>query len=656
MRDFVRVATACPKGRVADPEYNLEQMLILARKAEEENVSLLVYPELCLTSYTAMDMIYQRSLLEAGEKALISFCEQTKEMDVLFVIGYGLLLEGKLFNTGVVTYHGDILGIVPKQFIPNHAEFYERRYFQEGKEEVRFIPNILKGEGYRKEIPFGASLHFVREEDQRFRLAVEICEDLWVPVPPSSKHALAGATLLANCSASDELVGKRGSRRRLLEHYSGNLHASYLYSSAGPSESTQDMVFSAHCLISENGRILKENQPFEEGIFWADVNLALLEGERMRQSTYFVKEEPSYTQYFSMKDKQYTLHRFVSPCPFLPKAVEKEGDRAREILSIQSRGLKKRMEHVGCKKLILGLSGGLDSTLALFVCLETFALLGYDKENILCITMPSFGTSKKTHDSAEKLAKALGISLREISIEKAVLQHFSDIGHDGEKKDIVYENAQARERTQILMDLANKEGALLVGTGDLSELALGFATYNGDHMSMYGVNGDIPKTAIPMLLREFAGKSGNQELETVVEEIIATPVSPELLPPDATGEISQRTEDVVGPYLLQDFFLYQHLRYGFSARNIYDLACFAFSKENLANKENERNIPEFSPAEILKNLKTFYKRFFGNQFKRSCLPDGPKVGRVALSPRGDLRMASDACAEAWLSELSELEA
>ena len=681
MNDFVRVASVSPKVSVADPFYNVDEMLKWAKEAEKQSVSLLVYPELAVSGYTAHDLLLQESLQKACAEAVGIFSEKTADSPVLFVFGYPFVLRGKLYNTAFVMQKGKILGIVPKKHLPNHSEFYEERYFQEGREEVEWVPDFLgKEEAW---IPFGMHLHFTAENEARFRLAVEICEDLWVPNPPSVTHCLMGATVIANTTASDALIRKNDSRRALVQHSSGCLHNAYIYTSAGPSESTQDMVFSAHSMIAENGKILSESPRFYEGMIYNDIDLSVLWQERIKQNTFETIEDSAVQVPFPLykadyaaqgvsdpfssekRKKRISLKRFINPMPFLPPVSGKDYERGEEILSIQVQGLKKRLQHIGAKKVILGLSGGLDSTLALFVCAECFRLMGYDLHQILTITMPSFGTSKLTRNNALECARLLGTELREISIEDAVLQHFKDISYDETMRDIVYENAQARERTQILMDLANKEGALLVGTGDLSESALGFSTYNADHMSMYNVNCDVPKTVIPLILRSFVKEredtvEGSMDRETVgalkkiVEEIIQVPVSPELLPPDEKGEIKQKTEEILGPYVLHDFFLYMHLRYGFSAKKLFFLACYAFSDENMQYYKREEK-KTFSPKEILQCLKVFYRRFFSQQFKRSCMPDGPKIGRIALSPRGDLRQASDASSRIWLSELEEIE-
>ena len=707
MKDFVRVAAVSPNVRVADPFYNVEEMLKWAKEAEKEAVSLLVYPELSVSSYTANDLLLQESLQVGCKKAVKLFSEKTKKSPVLFVLGYPLVHRGKLFNTAIVMQEGRILGIVPKRHLPNHSEFYEERYFQEGREEVEWIPDFLEKDG---DIPFGMHLHFTAENDERFRLAVEICEDLWVPNPPSVTHCLMGATVIANTTASDALIKKNDSRRSLVQHYSACLHNAYVYTSAGPSESTQDMVFSAHSMVAENGKILAESPRFYEGMTFAEIDLSLLLRERIKQNTFETVEENAvqipFTLYkanyiaqgistnqldeahalseekgalsenpvkirgkklgFAKKEKGLILNRFINPMPFLPVDSSKDFERGEEILSIQAHGLMKRMQHIGTKKVIMGLSGGLDSTLALFVAVKAFTLLNYDLKNIIAVTMPSFGTSEITHNNALESARILGTEMREISIRDAVLQHFKDISYDENKRDVVYENAQARERTQILMDLANKEGALLIGTGDLSESALGFSTFNGDHMSMYSVNCDVAKTAIPLILHSFAeemeaaatdkkAKKQAEELKKTVEKIIQVPVSPELLPPNKKGEIQQKTEELLGPYALHDFFLYMHLRYAFSAKKVFFLACHAFSKENLKFYKRKDRELGYTAREILNCLKVFYKRFFAQQFKRSCTPDGPKIGRIGLSPRGDLRQASDASSAVWLKELEEIE-
>ena len=691
MSDFVRVATASPNLRVADPYYNVKEMLKWKDEAEKQSVSLLLYPELCVSGYTAQDLLLQEGLQKACLDALRIFSEETEESSLLFVVGFPFLYRGKLYNAALVMQEGRILGIVPKKHLPNHSEFYEERYFQEGREEVEWIMDFLSKD--YDAIPFGMNLHFTAEQEERFRLAVEICEDLWVPNPPSITHAMMGATVIANPTASDTLIGKGESRRALLKQNSASLHTAYIYASAGPSESTGDMVFSAHSMIVENGKILSESPYFHEGLTISDIDLSVLWQERVKQNSFETvpdtavqipvklrkmdftaqgislsslemrKEEEQGNK--EEREKGIAFSRYIHPLPFLPLTDREDSERGTEILCIQAEGLKKRLEHTGLRKVILGLSGGLDSTLALFVAVKCFQLLSYDVEDIYAVTMPSFGTSKRTHNNALDVAKILGVRVQEISIEKAVRQHFQDIGQDEKVKDLVYENAQARERTQILMDLANKEKALLLGTGDLSESALGFSTYNGDHMSMYSVNCDVPKTAIPLVLRSFVEKyretasqrerDSEKNLENIVEDIIHAPVSPELLPPDEKGEIAQKTEELLGPYVLHDFFLYMHLRYGFSPEKLFFLACHAFSEENLAFCRR-KDVPEpSSPKLLLQTLKVFYKRFFSQQFKRSCVPDGPKVGRIALSPRGDLRMPSDASSYLWLHALEEIE-
>lgn len=633
---FVKTAAGTPKIKVADCAFNKEAILDRIKEMEAGQAKLMVFPELCLTGYDCRDLFWQDALLAGAKEQLLLLAGATKETDALIFVGLPLEYEGKLYNVAAALNHGRILGFIPKKNLPSYSEFYESRHFTSGEEEIHFLKF---GE---EEIPFGMNLIFRCEGMPRFSVAAEICEDLWVPDPPSVSHALAGANIIVNLSASDELVGKGSYRRQLVKSHSASCIAGYVYSTAGEGESSTDFVFGAQNMIAENGSLLSEAKRFSNETIFGDIDVDRLTAERRRMTTYPRQNPCGYTVVpFHVQVQETVLSRKFDPHPFVPADRGDRDERCAEILNIQSLGLKKRLEHIGSKSAVVGISGGLDSTLALLVTVRAFDMLGIPRENILSVTMPCFGTTDRTYSNAVLLTKCVGASLREINIEKAVMQHFHDIGHNPEVHDVTYENSQARERTMILMDLANEHNGIVIGTGDLSELALGWATYNGDHMSMYAVNASVPKTLVRHLVRYYADTCGNEELKTVLLDVLNTPVSPELLPPTENGKISQKTEDLVGPYELHDFFLYYMLRAGFSPAKIYRLACLTFDKD-------------YSKDTIMKWLKKFYWRFFSQQFKRSCLPDGPKVGSVAVSPRGDLRMPSDASVSLWIKELDFL--
>ncbi len=636
---FIKVAAVTPKIRVADTVYNAGQICRDMDAAVEGGAKIIVFPELCITGYTCNDLFLQPLLLEKAKEALLQVAEYTKGKDVLVFAGLPVVRENKLYNVGAALYDGKILGMVPKANIPSYAEFYESRHFTPGNSEpAEYVLRHGKGE---ERIPFGTKLLFDVEAIEGLKVGCEICEDIWVPDSPGTAHALAGAVLLVNLSASNETVGKDEYREMLVKSASARTITGYIYSSAGEGESSQDLVFGGHNIIAENGTVLTQAKRFRNGTIYGDVDVHRLLHERRRMSTFQAEHAEGYQVVpVPMKKMQTALSRTFGCMPFVPgdKAVREK--RCDEILSIQSYGLKKRYEHTGSKKAVVGISGGLDSTLALLVTVRAFDMLEIDRKNILSVTMPCFGTTNRTYENACKLAQVLGTDLREVNIKEAVSLHFADIGQDMENHDVTYENGQARERTQVLMDIANKENALVIGTGDMSELALGWATYNGDHMSMYGVNVGVPKTLVRHLVQYYADTCGNTELERVLLDVLDTPVSPELLPP-VDGVISQKTEDLVGPYELHDFFLYYMLRCGFEPGKIYRIACASFAGQ-------------YGEDVVLKWLKTFYRRFFAQQFKRSCLPDGPKVGSVAVSPRGDLRMPSDACGRIWMEELERL--
>lgn len=637
MKDgFVKIAAATPVIRVADPEYNREQILCEIKKAAESKAKLVVLPELCLTGYTCGDLFLQETLLQEALDGLLWLTEQTKSLPIYSIIGLPFSYDCKLYNVAAFIGQGTIYGMIPKLYIPNYSEFYEARHFTRGSLEARNID--VNG----IQVPFGTNVLFRAKQMPEFTIACELCEDLWVPNPPSVAHALAGATVICNLSASVEVTAKEGYRRQLTCLQSARLLSAYVYADAGEGESTTDVVFSAHNMICENGTILAESSRFHNDMIISEIDVKKLSEERRRMNTFEMQGTEKYRVIpFELPVEETELTRFYSHTPFIPLNVLKRTERCEEIFTLQAMGLKKRLVHTNCRSAVIGLSGGLDSTLALLVTVRAFDMAGLEREQILGVTMPGYGTTDRTYQNALEMAKALGVTLKEVSIVKAVDQHFADIGHDKSVHDVTYENSQARERTQILMDLANQSNGLVIGTGDLSEMALGWATYNGDHMSMYAVNVSIPKTLVRHLVRYVADTCKDEKLTAVLSDVLDTPVSPELLPPE-NGEIAQKTEDLVGPYELHDFFLYYMMRFGFAPSKIYRIALRAF-------------MPDYDKETILKWLKKFYYRFFSQQFKRSCVPDGPKVGTVALSPRGDFRMPSDACVHIWMKDLEKLQ-
>lgn len=632
---FVKVAAITPKINVADVKNNAVLIVNHIKEAEKNGAKIIVLPELCLSGYTCSDLFLQELLLRASKEQLLEIAKETTSVDAIIFVGMPLECNGKLYNVAAVLNKGKILGFVPKTYLPTYNEFYEARHFTRGMEHP--VTVTLK-EGVTA--PMGSNLLFSCEEMPELMIAVEICEDLWTPNPPSIRHALNGANVIVNLSASDETTGKDLYREELVSGQSARLHCGYVYASAGDGESTQDVVYSGHNIIAEDGRILKKATRFINETIYSELDIQKLNAERRRMSTFESGSDEYQTIGFSLKIEETQLTRSVDPAPFVPSNQSDREKRCDEILMIQSMGLKKRLEHTHCKSVVVGISGGLDSTLALLVTVRAFDQLGMDHKNIKAVTMPGFGTTDRTYDNAVSLIKCLGCDFIEVDIKEAVNIHFRDIDQDPSVHDVTYENGQARERTQILMDIANKENGMVIGTGDMSELALGWATYNGDHMSMYAVNCSVPKTLVRHLVRYYADTCNQKELETVLLDVLDTPVSPELLPPE-DGKISQKTEDIVGPYELHDFYLYYLLRFGYSPAKIFRMAKIAFAGT-------------YDDETILKWLKTFCRRFFMQQFKRSCLPDGPKVGTVAVSPRGDLRMPSDACSSLWMEELEAI--
>lgn len=635
---FIRVAAATPKIRVADPEYNAGQILKLMEQGVKDHAKVMVFPELCLTGYTCGDLFLQDALLDAARKQLARIIRDSNHLDVIGFMGLPFQHNGALYNVAAVVAGGRLLGLVPKLNIPNYSEFYELRHFTPGNRKPMWVE--FEGEP----VPMGADLLFSCATVPGLVLAAEICEDVWVPCPPSIRHACAGATVIANCSASDETVGKDSYRSSLICGQSARLVCGYVYANAGEGESTQDLVFGGHNIIAENGTCLGESKRFGHGCIYGDLDLRRLVSERRRMNTHRpsgVGEEGDYmTVEFRLEVEHLDLDRHIAPYPFVPRDEGERSRRCEQILSIQAMGLKKRLEHTGAGHAVIGISGGLDSTLALLVTARAFDSLGLPRSQIHGVTMPCFGTTDRTYHNACVMTRRLGAELREIDIKESVTAHFRDIGHDPDNHDVTYENSQARERTQVLMDVANQVGGLVIGTGDMSELALGWATYNGDHMAMYGVNAGVPKTLVRHLVQFYTDTCEDSALKEVLLDVLDTPVSPELLPP-VDGKISQKTEDLVGPYELHDFFLYYMLRCGYEPAKIYRIARLSFAGQ-------------YEEQVILKWLKIFYRRFFAQQFKRSCLPDGPKVGSVSLSPRGDLRMPSDACVRIWMEQLERL--
>lgn len=635
---FVKVAAAVPAVRVADVAYNVQEIEKLIALADGQGVELLCFPELSLTGYTCQDLFQEQLLIMKSEEGLLRLLDFTRQLDIVSVVGLPVQAGGLLLNCAAVIQGGALLGVVPKTYLPNYGEFYEKRWFA-SSQDLNATNIYLAG----TPITLSAEPKLFQMGDVKF--GVEICEDVWAPIPPSNNLTMAGADIIVNLSASDELIGKHRYLRSLLAQQSARTMSGYVYASSGFGESTQDVVYGGNAMIFENGRLLVEGDrfSFQPQLKSTQIDVERLRTERYANSTFINAQRGAHAAIIPAKTpigKDFVLTRSVNPHPFIP-ANEEMSDSCEEILNIQTSGLAKRLIHTHCEHVVLGISGGLDSTLALLVCVRTFDKMGLDRKGIIGVTMPGFGTTDRTHDNAASLMQSLGISQMEISIAAAVTQHFADIGHDASIHDATYENSQARERTQILMDLANKCNALVVGTGDLSELALGWATYNGDHMSMYGVNGGVPKTLIQYLVRYNAQLPQFAAVHDTLLDIVDTPISPELTPADEEGNIKQKTEDLVGPYELHDFFLYYMLRFGFRPAKIYMLAQRAFDGI-------------YDDSTIKKWLTTFCRRFFSQQFKRSCLPDGPKVGSISLSPRGDWRMPSDACSTLWLQECEEL--
>ncbi len=632
---FIKVAAATPDMRVADVKYNVEQIKKQMDEAVGKKVMITVFPELCITGYTCGELFFQDVLLKAAIQGLEDLAAYTGNKAGLYFFGMPLRIGAELYNVAVAVSGGEILGIVPKTYIPTYGEFYEGRYFSSGADVEDSID--LCGQ---IEIPFGTDLLFAVDGMPDVVVGAEICEDVWTPCPPSIFHAMAGATIIVNLSASNELAGKTEYRRDLIKNHSAKLVCGYIYANPGCGESTMDVVYSGHNIIAENGNVLAESAPYANGLTISEIDVLALVKERQRLTTFTNQAEGYYQTTFSLPEMSTELTRTIENNPFLPADDKQRKCRLSEVLDIQAYGLVKRMRHTHCTNTVIGISGGLDSTLALLVTAKAYDILGLDKKGITAVTMPGFGTTDRTYQNALAMIEALGATTVEISIKDAVLQHFKDIGHDVSVHDVTYENSQARERTQILMDLANKVGGMVIGTGDLSELVLGWATYNGDHMSMYAVNASVPKTMVRYLVEHVADTASDGKLSVILKDVLDTPVSPELLPP-SEGQISQKTEELVGPYELHDFVMYYVLRHGFSPEKIFRMAKLAFA--GIYDEET-----------IKKWMITFYRRFFSQQFKRSCLPDGPKTGSISVSPRGDLRMPSDACVALWLEEVQQM--
>ncbi|MBO4404143.1 MAG: NAD(+) synthase [Treponema sp.] len=659
---YLRCACAVPDLKVADTDFNTNEIIKLIYEAQKKDVRLLVFPELCITGYTCADLFFQDTLLCGALDSLEKICDATRECDVLCAVGLPLKKDGAVYNCAAFIYQGSLIALVPKSYIPNYGEFYEKRWFSSYEEKSVEYIDIKNFES----VPFGTSILIQDDYDSRIKIAAEICEDVWVPLSPSTRHALNGATVIANLSAGNEVALKADYRKSLVSIQSAKNICAYIYANAGHDESTTDMIFSGHSMISSNGSILAERKPFENetSLLISDVDIEKLTSERCRTVTFEdaakKEKDPSYvTLFVNLEENVLTPEKETSdfyadiPChPFVPENSLERKERCKSIIELQSEGLAKRLRHINAKSAVIGLSGGLDSTLALLVTSRAFDKCGIDRKNIHAITMPCFGTTDRTYRNACTLAEKTGATLKEIDIKDAVELHFKEIGQDKNTHDVTYENSQARMRTLILMNYANKTSGIVIGTGDLSELALGWCTYNGDHMSMYGVNSSIPKTLVRYLVSYFAEdaeENKNTELSDVLTDILNTPVSPELIPPDENGKISQKTEELVGPYELHDFFLYYVLRFGFSPEKIFFLACRV-----LLGKTADGTNTVYTKEIILKWLKNFYRRFFSQQFKRSCMPDGAKVGTVNLSPRGDWRMPSDASAALWLKEVEKL--
>ena len=637
MKDgFIKVAAVTPEVRVADVVYNGSIIVDTMKRAAADGAKIIVFPEFCITGYSCHDLFLQETLLMAARRELVAIAQQTRNIDAIVFVGLPYEHKGKLYNVAAVLQQGQILGIVPKTYLPNYSEFYEARQFTPGMRVAE--PTHVYGE---VDTYIGVDQLFNCETVNGLSIAVEMCEDLWTPAPPSIRHAMEGANVIVNLSASDEVTGKNQYRRELVSSQSARLYCGYIYASAGEGESTQDVVYSGHNIIAEAGCVLAESKCFENTTIISELDIQRLNARRRSMSTFQVSTSGTYrVSTFTLQETDTCLTRNFDPAPFVPSDQKNLEKRCEEILNIQSLGLKKRLKHTGSKTAVIGISGGLDSTLALLVTVRAFDMLQLDRAGIIAVTMPGFGTTDRTYDNAVNMIRHLGVTFKEVDIKNAVNVHFADIGQDPNTHDVTYENGQARERTQILMDIANKECGMVIGTGDMSELALGWATYNGDHMSMYGVNVSVPKTLVRHLVAYYARYCATADLVVVLEDVLNTPVSPELLPPK-DGKISQKTEELVGPYELHDFFLYYLMRFGYTPTKIYRVSKLAFAGQ-------------YDDQTILKWEKAFYRRFFSQQFKRSCLPDGPKVGTVSLSPRGDLRMPSDACAALWLKELEQL--
>ncbi len=643
--NYVRIAAAVPETRPGDVEQNVRNIISLMRESEKEGADITLFPELSVTSYTCGDLFYQKVLLDRALQGLEEIRKESESLQSVSVVGIPLMADTMLFNTAVCIHKGKILGIVPKTFIPNNNEYYETRWFSSAYDK-RQGKIVVFGES----LPFKNELIFRSSDRREFSFSIEICEDLWAVVPPGSYSSLMGAEIILNLSASNELAGKASYRKNLVINQSGRCMGAYAYASSGPGESTTDTVFGGHMLIAENGKLMGENNRFKRtnDLLVRDVDIDIIRHERMNNVSFSrgmvplsVKENYEYVNFDNRTEKSTAdLLREIETHPFVPQMHENRVERCEEIFSIQSTGLATRLKHASLYRTVIGLSGGLDSTLALLVMIEAYKKLDLSPEGIHCLTMPGFGTTKRTKDNVRELCDALKLELTTINIVSAVRQHFNDIGHDERTTNTVYENTQARERTQILMDMANKENALVIGTGDLSELALGWCTYNGDHMSMYAVNSGVPKTLVSFLIQYYADYRADKKTARILKDILDTPISPELLPPDRKGNISQFTENVIGPYELHDFFLYHAVRYGIRPQKILFLAEHAFGKK-------------YSPKTMKKWLLVFYRKFFSQQFKRSAIPDGPKVGTIALSPRADWRMPSDASAEVWLEEIED---
>ncbi|MCI8560137.1 MAG: NAD(+) synthase [Dorea sp.] len=636
MRDgFIKVAAATPDIRVADVTFNTQQICRMIDETSKKGAKIVVFPELCITGYTCGDLFNQDILLEKAKEGLLKAAAYTKDKDMLAFVGVPVALDGKIYNAAAALNEGKVLGLTTKTFLPNYGEFYEMRQFHAGPSCAGYLD--FNGE----KIPFGPQLLFEAEGIEGLVVSAEICEDVWSAVPPSIRAAREGATIIVNCSASDETIGKAAYRKSLIEGQSARLICGYVYANAGEGESTTDLVFGGHNMIAENGILLESAKRFENGIIYSEIDIKRILSERRKNTTFQPADDRELIRVpFHVCVEETPLTRTFPSRPFVPGETAERARRCEEILMIQAMGLKKRLSHTRAKSAVVGISGGLDSTLALLVTAKAFDFLGMDRSRIIAVTMPCFGTTDRTYRNACKMAVKLGTSLKEVPIAESVTQHFKDIGHDIDDHSVTYENAQARERTQVIMDIANQENGMVIGTGDMSELALGWATYNGDHMSMYGVNGSVPKTLVRHLVHYYADTCEDQELAEVLYDVLDTPVSPELLPPK-DGKIAQKTEDLVGPYELHDFFLYYFLRFGYEPAKIYRIAKYAFAGE-------------YGDETIYRWLCTFCYRFFSQQFKRSCLPDGPKVGTVALSPRGDFRMPSDACVDLWIKNLESV--